>query len=74
MEGPHNMEEAAMLLCLLGKVGLRGAKLAACQGGEEGLAVQLAERLGIRQEKWHAEYIALQVESACQMQDLESRL
>ena len=72
-DGPR-VEEAALLLNLLEKVGLVGAKLAVSSGSEVELARQLAAHAGIQQRRWHITFVETQVRAAQQMADLEERL
>ena len=66
-----NVEQAALIQRLLAELGLVGPRLAESRGTEDGLAVQVVERLGLEYEDWHVEYIRALVGSACQLADLE---
>ena len=66
-------EEAADLLVALDACGLRGEKLAMCEGQHEGLAKQLAEKVGVPRAAWHSDFIEGQIKAARDMAELEGR-
>ena len=66
-----SIEVAADISALLDKVGLKGPKLAASKGDEEGLARQLTAELKLAMEDRHLDYVSSLVEAACKMENLE---
>ena len=66
--------EAADVLGVLDEVGLKGPKLAACEGQHVGLARQVAERLGVPAVAWHEGFIKGQIDAAVEMLEVERRV
>ena len=69
-----HMEEAAMVLELLGKLGLKGPKLAVFRGEGSAIGKQVAARLGIEGGLWLTSYLDSLIEEAVATRDLELRV